>query len=169
MPHAPVAVLAIILATLPAVGCGPSESPAAAGNTARTAAFDMAAIRRSIEEKNRRFTNAHVTGDSVAMVDIFAQDARVLPPNADPVIGYPAIEALTAQYLQFGITEFREETTAFYGNEDILIDEGSYVLVYGKDNTTERGKYLNVWRREGDEWKIYSNMWNANAPAPPAH
>lgn len=58
-----------------------------------------------------------------------------------------------------------EEITAFYGNEDILMDEGSYVLVYGKDNTTERGKYLNVWRREGNEWKIYSNMWNANAPA----
>lgn len=78
------------------------------------------------------------------MVDIFTQDARVLPPNADPVIGRPAIEAATSQYLTFGITEFREETTAFYGNEDLLIDEGTYVMVYGSDNTVENGKYLNV-------------------------
>jgi ketosteroid isomerase-like protein len=41
-------------------------------------------------------------------------------------------------------------------------------MVYGKDKTTEHGKYLNVWRKENGDWKIYSNMWNANAPATPA-
>ena len=43
------------------------------------------------------------------------------------------------------IKEFREKTTAFYGNEDYLIDEGTYYLRYGKDNTVEKGKYINVW------------------------
>ncbi len=42
----------------------------------------------------QHFTNAHVVGslDSAAMVSIFTSDARILPPNADPVIGRPAIE-----------------------------------------------------------------------------
>jgi len=42
----------------------------------------------------QHFTNAHVVGslDSAAMVNIFTSDARILPPNADPVIGRPAIE-----------------------------------------------------------------------------
>jgi ketosteroid isomerase-like protein len=98
------------------------------------------------------------------MVNIFTSDARILPPNADPVIGRPAIEALTALYMTMEIAEFREETTAFYGNHEMLVDEGAYVFVYDKGKT-ERGKYVNIWRKEGGEWKIYSNMWNTNAPA----
>ncbi len=40
-------------------------------------------------------------------------------------------------------------------------------MVYGKDKTTEKGKYLNVWKKEGGTSKIYSNVWNTNAtPAP---
>ncbi len=164
MTRVPVFLLTIMLAGLTTMGCRSGDStPAVAGNAGT---FDVAAMRQTIEERNRRFTNAHVISDSVAMVDIFARDARVLPPNAAPVIGRAAIEALTSQYLTFGITEFREETTAFYGNEDLLIDEGTYVMVYGKDKTTENGKYLNIWRKEDGEWRIYSNMWNSNAPVP---
>jgi uncharacterized protein (TIGR02246 family) len=133
------------------------------------ATFDVTAMKKIIEEKNNQFTKAHITGDSVAMVDIYTQDAKVFPPNSDAVIGRPAIAVLTSQYLKFDIKEFREETTAFYGNEDYLIDEGNYIFVYGKDNTIEKGKYLNVWKKEDGEWKIYSNMWNTNMPATPTN
>lgn len=153
--------LAALMAT---TGCQrPGAAPAASAP-----AFDLAAARKTIQEKNARFTRAHVVGDSVGMVDVFTEDARVLAPNADPVIGRAAIEVLTSEYLKFGITEFREETTALYGNEDMLIDEGTYVMVYGKAGTVDKGKYLNVWRMVDGEWKLYSNIWNANAPmAPP--
>jgi hypothetical protein len=55
-----------------------------------------------------------------------------------------------------------------FGNDELLIDQGNYVMVYGKDKTTEKGKYLNVWKQEGGTWKIYSNVWNTNAPPAPA-
>jgi ketosteroid isomerase-like protein len=168
MKHVSVLVLAIAGAGLLAIGCHRPDTASTDTDRDTVAAFDLAATRRVVEEKNRRFTEAHVTGDSVAMVDIFTQDARVLPPDSDPVIGRPAIEALTSQYLTFGITEFREETTAFYGGEDLLIDEGTYIMVYGADSTRESGKYLNVWKKEGGEWKVYSNMWNTNGPTTPA-
>jgi hypothetical protein len=37
-------------------------------------------------------------------------------------------------------------------------------MVYGEDHTVEKGKYLNVWKFVDGDWKIYSNIWNANAP-----
>jgi uncharacterized protein (TIGR02246 family) len=168
MKRASVCILTIACTGLLAIGCRSQDTDSTDTHGDTVAAFDLAAMKKAVEEKNRRFTEAHVIGDSAAMVNIFTRDARVLPPNADPVIGRTAIEALTSQYLTFGITEFREETTAFYGNEDLLIDEGTYVMVYGEDNTMETGKYLNVWRKEGGVWKIYSNMWNTNAPVTPA-
>jgi uncharacterized protein (TIGR02246 family) len=158
-------VVTIALAALPASACRSADSRPAAAGGGVAAAFDVTAMRDTIESLNREFTDAHVVGDSAAMVNIFARDARVLPPNADPVIGRPAIERMTSDYLTYGITEFREETTAFYGNADMLIDEGTYVMVYGKVPVRENGKYVNIWRREDGNWRIYSNMWNTNAPA----
>jgi ketosteroid isomerase-like protein len=129
--------------------------------------FDVTKMKKIIEEKNNEFTEAHITGkkDSAVMVNYFTQDAKIFPPNSEPVIGQLAISELTSQYMKFSITEFSEETTAFYGNEDYLIDEGNYFMSYGEDNTVEKGKYLNVWKKEDGEWKVYSNIWNTNMPA----
>lgn len=165
MTRPQIVLLALTLAVMAIIGCGRTNGSSSTRSEAST--FDLAAMRSAIEARNQQFTNAHVVGslDSAAMVNIFTSDARILPPNADPVIGRPAIEALTALYMTMGITEFREETTAFYGNQEMLVDEGTYVFVYDEGRTTERGKYVNIWRKEGGEWKIYSNMWNTNAPA----
>jgi hypothetical protein len=38
-------------------------------------------------------------------------------------------------------------------------------MAYGKENTVENGKFLNVWKRIGNDWKLYSNFWNTNAPS----
>lgn len=34
---------------------------------------------------------------------------------------------LSIRYLESGVSEFREYTTDFYGNEELLIDQGTYV------------------------------------------
>jgi ketosteroid isomerase-like protein len=139
------------------LGCNQQQKPT----------FDVTAMKKIIEEKNNQFTKAHITGDSAFLVNIFTQDAKVFAPNSDIVIGRPAIAVVNSQYLKLDIKEFREETTAFYGNEDYLIDEGNYYFRYGKDNTIDKGKYLNVWKKEAGDWKIYSNIWNSNMPATP--
>jgi ketosteroid isomerase-like protein len=164
MKRLQIVLLALPLALLAIIGCGRTDG--SSSHRSEAPAFDLATMRLEIEALNRQFTNAHLVGslDSAAMVNIFTSDARILPPDADPVIGRPAIEALTALYMTMGITEFREETTTFYGNEEMLVDEGTYIFVYDEGRLTERGKYLNIWRKEGGEWKIYSNMWNTNAP-----
>ena len=130
--------------------------------------FDLAAVRKIVEENNSRFTRAHVTGDAAVIDNMFTVDAKCLPPESEPVIGRAAIAKLTAQYIAFGISEFREETTDFCGNEDLVVDQGNYVMIYGKEKTMEKGKYVNVWKKEDGTWKIYANIWNSNAAPAPA-
>jgi len=140
------------------LGCNQQQKPA----------FDVTAMKKIIEEKNNQFTKAHITGDTAFLNNIFTQDAKAFPPNSDVVTGRPAIAAVNSQWVNFDIKEFREETIAFYGNEDYLIDEGNYYVRYGKDNTIDKGKYLNVWKKEDGDWKIFSNIWNTSMPATPA-
>lgn len=149
-------------------GCEQKPAPSASNTKASTAPFDLAGARKVIEENNARFTKAHVIGDGKLIDSMFTKDAKSLPPESEPVVGVAAISKLTAQYLAGGVSEFTEVTTDFYGNENLLIDQGDYVMVYGKEKTREKGKYVNVWKKEDGVWKIYTNIWNTNSPAAPA-
>jgi ketosteroid isomerase-like protein len=161
-------LLASIVALLAAVGGSNLQASSTPSDKGGPFGFDLAEMRKLIEANNARFTAAHLHGDQATIDNMFTIDAKCLPPGAHPVIGRDAIAKLTREYLETGVSEFREETTDFYGNEELLIDQGNYVMVYGKDMTRETGKYLNVWKKEAGIWKIYSNIWNTNAAAEPA-
>jgi len=154
--------LAIIFSGLIFISCGRDNTDSMIINKANSGQFDLKAMEKIIQGKNKQFTKAHVMGDNAAIDTLFTLDAKSFPPNAEPVIGRSAIAALTAEYIEFGVSEFFEETIELYGCGDMLIDQGNYIMKYGKDNTVEKGKYLNVWKKVDGEWKIYSNMWNTN-------
>jgi ketosteroid isomerase-like protein len=143
------------------LGCTERQVPATPSANETNEAFDLAAMRSLITEKNARFTEAHITGDSAVLIDYFTPDARVLGPNAEAVVGQASIAELNAQYVGYGIKEFTEVTTNFYGDENYLIDEGTYFMRYGED-VVEEGKYLNVWKQVDGEWRVCANMWNTN-------
>ncbi len=126
--------------------------------------FDLQAVKKIIEEKNKLFTAAHTTGDTAYLNNTFTKDAKVFAPNTDVVIGKKAISKLNEEWLSYGIKEFVEETTALYGNEDFIIDEGTYFLRYGDENIIDKGKYINIWKKENGKWKLSSNIWNTNLP-----
>ena len=128
------------------------------------ARFNIDAVRPIIEANTQQFTEAHITRDSTFLADIFTEDARVYAPNSDVVEGRQAISNVNMEWLQYGIKEFREESTSLYGNSEFVVDEGSYYLRYGED-TFEEGHYLNVWKQVDGDWKIYANMWTTKLPA----
>lgn len=130
----------------------------------KSAHFDLTAMKKIIEEKSNQFTQAHITRDTAFLNNIFTKDANGYPPNSDIVTGRAAIAAVNSEWVNYGIKEFTEETTSFYGNEDYLIDEGTYYLRYGEDNIIDKGKYINIWKQEDGEWKICSNIWNTSLP-----
>ncbi len=148
------------LVALLAIGCGPRADT---GTPEDAHVFDVDATRAVIAQQNKQFTDAHVSGDVAAIDSMFLPDARSYPPGAAAAIGIDAIHALTVDFLKAGITAFREETTAFYGTAEYVVDEGIYVLTYG-GGITERGKYINVWKQDNGRWRIQANIWNANAP-----
>ena len=152
-----------VLASLVASAC---DGPAPASSRAEPPPFDLDATRQLIGQQNTRFTKAHLTGDIALIDSMFAPDAKSFPPGAAAVTGLPALHDFTVEYLKAGLTEFREETTDFYGNSELVVDAGTYVVTYGPEHVTERGKYLNVWKRMSGTWKIQSNIWNSDAPVP---
>jgi ketosteroid isomerase-like protein len=126
--------------------------------------FDLIAAKVKIQEQTKKFTEAHLTKDTAYLNNSFTEDAKVFPPNSEIVRGRKNIAQLNSDWVNYGIYEFKEESTSFYGNQHYLIDEGMYYLRYGKENIIDEGKYINIWKNDNGEWKIHSNIWNTNLP-----
>lgn len=142
--------------------CNQSKKASEENTIVEAPEFNLQAMKSMVLEKNRAFTQAHITGDLQILNDYFTEDARVQPPNSKIVIGKEAISKLNAEYVSYDIHEFNEETHKFYGNEDFLIDEGSYFMIFGEDSLYDKGKYINVWIKEQGEWRVSSNIWNSD-------
>ncbi|HMJ46474.1 MAG TPA: hypothetical protein VK498_04050 [Ferruginibacter sp.] len=140
------------------------NNAATAGSASSAAPFDLSSLQKTINDKNNDFAKAFINGDNTAMVNHYTKDAKLFPPNANVVIGCDAIRLHVSNYLAYGIKEFHDETTALYGSEDNLIEEGNFVMGDGKGNVIEKAKYISVWRKIDGEWKVYSNMWNSSIP-----
>ncbi len=167
MKLVPIFLLAIIFAGLLTTGCS-NNNTASKTSADSVSTFDINAMKKTIEEKDDAFAKAFVTGDSASLVNAYTEDAKIFPTNSDAVVGRAAIAGMISQYLKYGIKKFHDSTTALYGNEDNLIEEGIYFMGDDKGNTIDKGKYIDVWRKVDGEWRIYSNMFNTSLPAPPS-
>jgi len=142
------ALLSLIL-----FGCSPKE-PA-----------DPAALRTTFASENQRFMAAFARRDPGALAQLYAEDAQVYPPNAAPVAGRPAIQELWRGFLESPVGRIELTTTEAEGSELSAWETGRYTLLGANGSTVDEGKYVVVWRRQGDLWKIYRDMWSSNMPA----
>lgn len=169
MKHSLIYFIVISFTGIQITGCSANNTgETASGTKDSIAAFDPSAMKKTIDEKNMEFAKAFVNGDSAGMVNHYTMDGKIFPPNSELVSGRTAISSLVSVYLKFGIKEFRDETTALYGTEGNLVEEGTFFMGDGKGNTLDKGKYLCVWRKEEGEWKIYSDIFNSSLPMIPA-
>lgn len=130
--------------------------------------LDTVALRKTIDEKNKQFGKAHVLRDTSFLNNIFTAEARIFAPNAEIVQGRKAIAEINWAYVNFGIHEFLIETTSLYGSGNYLVNEGTYSMTYGKDSTTEKGKFVFVWKLIDGDWKLDADIWNSSMPVAPA-
>lgn len=131
--------------------------------------FDITAIKKIIQDNNDAFMKAHITKDTATLNNMFTKDAKAFPPNSEVITGRANIAAVNLEWVNYDIKEAREESTAVYGNEDYVIDEGTYYMSFGADSIVDKGKYMNVWKQEDGKWKMFRNMWNSDMPLMPTN
>ena len=109
------------------------------------------------------YSQAYVKLDAKAISQFYAEDAKILPSDSEIVSGQSAIEK------NFNFTE---GTTNRYHNVtpvEIIVN-GNIAHDYGLyesgatdkegNNHSFKGKYMIVWKRVNDDWKIHLDIWN---------
>ena len=118
-------------------------------------------LRDEIEAQNRRFEAAYNGGDLAALARLYAEDARVLPPDAPVVKGRDGARAVFEGARSMGIERVRietEEVIPLGGEAAVEIGRGALVPAQGDEI---RVKYAVVWRQEGGEWRLAVDIWNS--------
>lgn len=121
-------------------------------------------IRSAIEAANKRFVEAFSKGDTARIAAMYAEGARVLPPNSPMVQGRQRIQELWQSLINTG-AKLMLSTSDVEAQGNGVIEVGTYELIF-PDNKRDAGKYVVVWRRQKGDWKLAVDIWNSNLPAP---
>lgn len=117
-----------------------------------------------------RYEDAFNGGDAEKLAALFAEDAVILAPDADPVEGRSAIGAHFTEML--GTMSPKNLEVRSRGvhplGETAAFDEGTYSFEAGAEGQAAmvQGDYLVVLERgEGEEWLITRQILNQDSPA----
>ena len=122
-------------------------------------------LRAAIEAQNKRFVAAVAKADVAAIGGLYTDDAQALPPNGDVVKGRAAIQQMWKSVFDSGIAAASLETADVEADGSLAYETGRYEMKLKEGKVADRGKYVVVWKRTGNEWRIHRDIWNTNMPA----
>jgi uncharacterized protein (TIGR02246 family) len=123
----------------------------------------MAQDKATIQSLNDQFTRAFNTGDIAAVAAHYTEDATVLPPGTEMVMGRNAIltfwKSAAEQIDDIKLTAVDVKPLGSTAAREI----GTFSLqIKGPQPQEVTGKYVVVWEKVGGEWKLATDIWNTN-------
>lgn len=112
------------------------------------------------------FAAAFNAKDAAKAASFYADDAVVMPPNQPMVRGRADIEAYFKRDFQAGVTNLRLKPmeSAISGSHAFVAATATVTVPGGQ---TENSKYLVVFKRVGNEWKVAYDIYNSDTPPAP--
>src|SRR5687768_13264573 len=150
-------LLPSLLLVLTALGCtAQREEP-----PAPPVVVDAAAIRDTIQAREREWSAAFLAGDAAAVANLYTEDGAQVQPAGDWYRGREAITAGVKKQLDtLNVTAREDVTEEVIPAGDYVIEIGHYTLTAttkkGNKPVTGAGRYMVVWRKDADgQWRLY--------------
>ena len=124
------------------------------------------ATRSAIDAGVKKWSDAVAKGDAAALSALYADDAMVFPTNSDIVRGKAAIRKFWQGFIDSGIKNVALNTLEVEVLGDTAIEVGTYASTGADGKAMDKGKYIVVWKRVGNDWKIRRDIFNTSMPAP---
>jgi len=111
-----------------------------------------------------KFIKAFNNGNAKGVAMNYAENAKIMPTNSDVIQGLEGIEAFWKGAMDMGLKKAEIEIIQAEGLGDTAIDEGRYKLFLGNGQMADQGKYIVIWRKVKDSWKMDLDIWNSSMP-----
>jgi uncharacterized protein (TIGR02246 family) len=124
-----------------------------------------AEIRDAIAAVNQKFMEAFTKGDAAGIASLYTVNGQLLPPGSDVITGKPGIQTFWQGAMDMGIKEAKLETVELEGHGDTAIEVGRYTLNGETGEVMGSGKFVVIWKQEGEQWKLHRDIWNSSVTA----
>jgi ketosteroid isomerase-like protein len=121
---------------------------------------------QALRAADEQWSKIASTKDVEKTVSFYSNDAVVLPPNAAMVTTNDGIKELWKAFVD-GLTAINWKTThvEVAKSGELGYITGTYEMS-GKNGSNDRGKYLEVWKKQADgSWKCGADMFSSDLPA----
>ena len=126
----------------------------------------------AVKDADMKWSKAAQAHDMTTFYSFYADDATVLPANAELLTNKPSVQKYWSGQLTKNVdvswTPMYVESSAA---GDLVYVVGSYTMtskpVKGKGKaSSDHGKYMAVWKKQADgSWKAEADTWNSDLPA----
>ena len=126
-------------------------------------AEDSSTVRAAIEQAGVRFAEAYGRGDAKAVAAFYTEDAIAFPPGAAMVKGRQAIQQMWQETMDSGVKSLSFTVIDVGASGDLAHETGTALMNVqpaGKEPTTASVKYVVVWKKQGNDWKLHRDIWN---------
>lgn len=130
------------------------------------AAFPASAaggVRSAIEAANKKWEAAVSRSDGQGVAALYTAHGQLLPAQSDFVSGAQAIGQFWQTVFDSGIKEASLTTVEVEGYGNTAHEVGKYELRGADGKALDHGKYVVIWKREGDAWKLHRDIWTTSA------
>jgi ketosteroid isomerase-like protein len=160
----------IILPFVLAVGCtfiySCNDSKTEA--TAAADSFSLDSVKAAIAASNATYGSHFATQDSTGFLSHYTSDACINPANTPQICGQQGLIAFFNGGYQIGLRDIKLTTNEVMGGKDGVIETGAYEILGAQGMSFEKGKFIVMWKEENGKWKMHRDIWNSDAPPPPA-
>ena len=125
---------------------------------------DLNEAKKAIAESNAVYFKSFAENDSSIFINRYTEDACIMTPFAPPACGKEQVAAFfRAAYDNYGLRNGNFVTTAIYGNAiDYVTEEGLWQSVNEKGEVFDNGKFLVLWKKTKDGWKMFRDSFSSN-------
>ncbi len=117
----------------------------------------------NILENIENFSNAYVNAEYDKLTSFYSEDGKIFPAGTDIIVGHKAIKKRWT--LPKGMKIVSHKVTP---KEIKIIGDYAYDYGYYEGTSTNKkgisspwkGKYVIVWKKMNNDWKIYLDIWN---------
>ena len=130
----------------------------------RTTNARLEEAKKAIAASNAVFFQAFVKGDSSLFIDRYARDCWIMPPNTQALCGMDApLEFFKMAYNTFGVRNGKFITIDVFGDGVDFVTEVGFWQLFGVDNRRlDDGKFLVLWKKTADGWKMFRDSFSSN-------
>ena len=118
-----------------------------------------------INETNKLFMDAFAAGDAEKVAGFYTANCRFLPDNSHPVDGRVNVQELLQSMMDGGVSSIELITWEVEDCGDTAVEVGRVVMHGGDDEILDDGKFIVIWKKEDDGWRLHRDIVNPNLPS----